>query len=592
MPLQRRVLRVRRAERVLDIGAQHARLLIRAVALVVHLVEEDARSPRRMRVEPWQHGGHVVRPVLALHSEAGRARDLSGQLAIGARAVRVDAGDLPDAGKQRGDRGERERPGAAHPGLDGELGAAHEKIRRFWREQRNERQPMLDPAENRRRADHERKDRCGREAQLQQPQRRNSSLREVPRELHQRRGEQRDLRQRQRQREQDQWVEDGEGRSPQLAAEVVPGVVDVMGVEGNPIGQVTQRIVPEQRPRDDQHERAKEQPGQLGDGAPAHVAGQQQRVDQEHRRQQPRVVLHGESAAEQKPEPRAAPRPPFFRCGIDDSDRSRPGDAHPDRQRADRHVEAGEVAVEERPLGAPEQRRREHGGCAGPLRAEHREPVRQQGREEEGGKTPGERVRKPVQPRREDQMRCGERQFRQAGVLEVDAKVPLRLAQCGDRRANRKLEPLLVARSSLEVVALVPHEPDGCLACEERDERRCRERDREPPAHGAVVHAETQNGRSVSGALTRSANACSPAAIATSRRRHPDCGGTVAGTTSSLSGLPSSSTATRTGPRSRWYARSPITPARTCRTPPLPRASSRAGAVTGPIRTCVHWRAT
>ena len=126
-------------------------------------------------------------------------------------------------------------------------------MRRLGREQGDERQPVLDAAEDRRGADHEGKDRRPGQAKLEQPQRRDRPVREVPEKSDTCGGKQGDLRQRQHEREQDERVEDRKGRRPQLAAEVVPGVVDVVGVERDPLGEVPQGLVPQERPGREQH---------------------------------------------------------------------------------------------------------------------------------------------------------------------------------------------------------------------------------------------------------------------------------------------------------------------------------------------------
>ena len=134
-------------------------------------------------------------------------------------------------------------------------------------------------------------------------------------------------------------------------------------------------------------------------------------------------------------------------------------------------------------------------------------------------------------------------------MLEVEAPVPLGRAERRRRRTQREEQPLLVIVRRLEVVALVAHESDRRLRDEKQDESDRRERDGEAAAHGAVVHADRQNGRSVSRALIRNWKACSPAGARRSSRRHPDSAGTVGGTKSSASGAPSTRTSTRTGPR-------------------------------------------
>src|SRR3954463_8333372 len=104
VPLQRRVVRVGRTRRVADVGAERAGLLVGAVALHVHFVEEDRRSSRCVGVQPGQDGGHVVRPVLPLHSEAGGTGEIACELSVRARTVWVEMGDLPRSRQERGHR--------------------------------------------------------------------------------------------------------------------------------------------------------------------------------------------------------------------------------------------------------------------------------------------------------------------------------------------------------------------------------------------------------------------------------------------------------------------------------------------------------
>ena len=130
----------------------------------------------------------------------------------------------------------------------------------------------------------------------------------------------------------------------------------------------------------------------------------------------------------------------------------RHADAGPER--ADGDVEAGEVAVEERPLGAPEEQRREHACGARPRKPEHAEPVAEQAGEGERRQAPGERVGQDVQPGAEDEVRGREQQLGQARVLEVVRPVPLGLRDGLQRRVQQEPQPGLVALRRGEVVPL------------------------------------------------------------------------------------------------------------------------------------------
>src|SRR3954470_11159994 len=112
VPLQRSVVRLGWTRRVADVGAERPRLLVGAVALHVHLVEEDRRSSRRVRVQPRQDRGHVVRPVLALHSQAGGTGEIACELSVRARTVWVEMGDLPRSREKRRRRRGNDRPPA------------------------------------------------------------------------------------------------------------------------------------------------------------------------------------------------------------------------------------------------------------------------------------------------------------------------------------------------------------------------------------------------------------------------------------------------------------------------------------------------
>ena len=219
-------------------------------------------------------------------------------------------------------------------------------------------------------------------------------------------------------------------------------------------------------------------------------------MDGEDRREDPGVVLHRQRAPVDERQPKA-PAQGRRRSG-QEADGSRPGDAHARGERADGNVQSGEVPVEEGALGAEEER-----GCeerAGPraLAAEHRQPVREQGAEEEAGQSPRLRIRQEAQGAGEEQVRDGEEELGEAGMLEVVRPVPLGRADGGEGIAHEEDEPLLVALRRLEVIALVAHESDRSGGGEERDEDRASDGERQAPAHPSLTQAATQNGRSVS----------------------------------------------------------------------------------------------
>src|SRR5450631_2120094 len=83
-------VRIGRAVCRLEVRTQHS------VALVVpeghHLVQPNARPPRRVRVDPAQHASDIVAPVLPLHAQGGCAGNAAGKLSVGARSVGVGVG--------------------------------------------------------------------------------------------------------------------------------------------------------------------------------------------------------------------------------------------------------------------------------------------------------------------------------------------------------------------------------------------------------------------------------------------------------------------------------------------------------------------
>src|SRR5207237_6899258 len=122
-------------------------------------------------------------------------------------------------------------------------------------EQRQEREPVLDSAENRRRAEEEREHGPSGEPQLEQLQGWKAPPEEIPQQAQGRRGRERYLRQGKRDGEDRERIDDGKRRRAQLATEVVPGVMDVMGMESDPVAQVLRRTVPEERPRREENDR-------------------------------------------------------------------------------------------------------------------------------------------------------------------------------------------------------------------------------------------------------------------------------------------------------------------------------------------------
>ena len=143
----------------------------------------------------------------------------------------------------------------------------------------------------------------------------------------------------------------------------------MMRVEGDPVAQMAQRIVPEERPAEEQREGREQHPRQPTQRRDPCVSRQEQRVDEQHRRQEPCVVLHCERDAVGR--------------GEAGTGSAQPCDADAGPHRADGNVEAGEVPVEERPLRAPEEERRQNSGCARSLRRQQAEPIGKQSGEDE-----------------------------------------------------------------------------------------------------------------------------------------------------------------------------------------------------------------
>jgi len=99
------------------------------------------------------------------------------------------------------------------------------------------------------------------------------------------------------------------------------------------------------------------------------------------------------------------------------------------------------MGVEERTLGAKEEGGREERAGARALLAEHREPVPEQGGEEESRKPPRLRVGEDVQLAREDEVRGREEELRQARMLEVVRPVALGRADRGTGVMEQDDEP-------------------------------------------------------------------------------------------------------------------------------------------------------
>ncbi len=247
-----------------------------------------------MRVQPRQHRRYVVRPVLPLQAERGRAGDPARQLAIRAGSVRVRVRDLPESGQKRRGRAQKER---ARTGPQGELGRAHQQRGGFRRQERDESEPVLEAAEDGRGREQEGQERRAGEAQLEQPLRVEPPSREIDEQVDAGGGEQRDQRQGQRHSVDHQRVDDGEGRSAQDLPEVPPRIVDVVGMERDPVAEVAQRLVPEQRPGEKQHHRREENERQCLERGVALLARKEKRVHEQNRWQEPRVVLHRQREA-------------------------------------------------------------------------------------------------------------------------------------------------------------------------------------------------------------------------------------------------------------------------------------------------------
>src|SRR5205823_9063018 len=175
-------------------------------------------------------------------------------------------------------------------------------------------------------------------------------------------------------------------------------------------------------------------------------------------------------------------------------------------------------------------------------------------------------------------MRGREEELRQPRMVEVVRPVALRLRHCLQQTMQQQSQPRLRVLRGGEVVALVADESDGSLRQRHRGGGEEAKPARQPLVGHRDVHACRQKGRPRSGEETAKTNSRSraPGGSGTSSLRHPVPSRTVRGTWSDPKGSPSAKTCTAISGRSASYARSPMTPPRTCNVvPALPRAANR-----------------